>query len=237
MVLEFLRKIRRKFWDIGQQVKVRQRKNVKIFCIGNNKTGTSSLAYEFKRLGYMVGNQREAELLSKDYHQRKFTKIIKYCKRSEVFQDVPFSWKDTYVHLDKNFPGSKFILTIRDSSEQWYDSLTKFHSKKFGKGELPSVEDLKEVKYVYKGWLWENYVHNYGMKDSDDPYDKEVLIGAYEEHNINVMSYFKNRPNDLLIINLGEKGAYKRFCNFIGVTPEEDDFPWINRTAEIPVKH
>ena len=35
----------------------------KIFCIGFNKTGTTSLKVLFAKLGFVVGEQREAESL------------------------------------------------------------------------------------------------------------------------------------------------------------------------------
>lgn len=73
-----------------------------------------------KELGYDVGNQRVAELLVYDYAIRDFQKIVEYCNSADFFQDTPFSKPYTYVILDHEFPGSKFILTIRDSAEQWY---------------------------------------------------------------------------------------------------------------------
>ena len=120
---------------------------VKFFCIGRNKTGTTSLKRAFEDLGYPVGNQRKAEILAgKYYFEEKFQPIVDYCKTAQVFQDVPFSYPETYKHLDKAYPGSKFILTLRDSPEQWYRSITRFHAKMFGKeGRVPTVEDLSLI--------------------------------------------------------------------------------------------
>lgn len=39
------------------------RNTAKIFCIGKNKTGTTSMARLFRELGIRVGPQREAEKL------------------------------------------------------------------------------------------------------------------------------------------------------------------------------
>lgn len=104
----------------------------KIFCVGRNKTGTTSLTKAFEDLGFVVGNQRTAERMLHHYKNRDFKPIIKYCKSAQVFQDFPFSYPETYKHLDKAYPNSKFILTIRDSADQWYNSVTKFHAKMFG---------------------------------------------------------------------------------------------------------
>jgi hypothetical protein len=120
----------------------------------------------FEELGFVVGYQREAELLMEDYFEEDYERIIKYCKKAEVFQDVPFSFPDTYKILDKEFPNSKFILTVRDSSDQWYTSITKFHAKLFGNGNIPTWEDLKNAEYIYKGWIYNNFINNYGLTES-----------------------------------------------------------------------
>jgi len=202
----------------------------KYFCVGSNKTGTTSLARAFKNEGFIVGNQREAELLTEDYFKGDFKKILKYCKTAEAFQDVPFSWPDTYKKLDKNFSNAKFILTVRDSSDQWYNSVVNFHAKIFGKGKIPNWELLKNTEYVYRGWAHEIIQKLYNLTLNDDPYDKEVLIDHYEKHNNDVLNYFKDRSEDLLVINLSEKDAYQRFCNFIGVKSDKTEFPWENKT-------
>lgn len=69
---------------------------VKFFCIGRNKTGTTSLKSAFEDLGYPVGNQRKAEILTgKYYFEGNFQPIVDYCKTAQVFQDVPFSYPNT----------------------------------------------------------------------------------------------------------------------------------------------
>ena len=88
-------------------------------------------------LGYKIGHQRTAELLHKERAVRNFTQIIKYCKTAEFFQDFPFSKPFTFTSLDQAFPNSKFILTIRDSPEQWYNSLVKFRTRLLNNNEKP----------------------------------------------------------------------------------------------------
>jgi Sulfotransferase domain len=207
------------------------RGKVKIFCIGRNKTGTTSLKRAFKDLGFSVGYQRKAETLYDCfYFQGEFKPIIDYCLTAQVFQDVPFSCPETYKHLDTAYPGSKFILSVRDDGEQWYRSITRFHAKKFGKeGRLPTVEDLKNAIYVRKGFPY-NTVRLHGTTDNA-PYHKEILIAHYERHNREVMAYFKDRPDDLLVINLAEPGSYKQFVKFLGVNSPYDRFPWEKKTT------
>jgi len=203
---------------------------VKYFCIGRNKTGTTSLKAAFGALGYPVGNQRKAEVLTgKYYFEGNFQPIVDYCKTAQVFQDVPFSYPETYKHLDEAYPGSKFILTVRDSSDQWFRSIKGFHSRMFGQnGQTPTVEDLKAACYVWPGFMY-NVVRIHGTPD-DDPYNKAIMTAHYEDYNRDVMNYFKERPNDLLVINIGEDGAYQKFIEFLGIDSPYDNFPWENRT-------
>lgn len=205
-------------------------KKTKYFCIGRNKTGTTSLKRAFEELGFKVGYQREAEkLYDRYYFDGNFKPIINYCKSAQVFQDVPFSCPETYKHLDQAYPGSKFILTIRDDAEQWYQSITRFHAKKFGKnGRVPTASDLREAFYIRKGMPY-NTVRLHGTPDSD-PYDKELMINHYENYNSDVMDYFRNRPDDLLVINVSDKNSYKKFVDFLGVNSKLKNFPWENKT-------
>ena len=203
--------------------------NEKIFCIGRNKTGTTSLKTAFSDLGFAVGNQREAELItSRDYFKGEFRELKKYCDTAQVFQDVPFSLPGTYKFIDKAFPESKFILTVRDS-ENWYTSITSFHAKLWGKnGNIPTAEDLKNADYVTKGGPY-NFLKIFGTDDSD-PYNKDKLVANFTKHNHDVISYFEDRPNDLLIIDVTKSGSYQQFVKFLGVSPLYEQFPWKNKT-------
>ena len=51
---------------------------MKIFCIGQNKTGTTSLKKAFEELNFIVGNQRKAEILYDNLlSTNHFNEIIK----------------------------------------------------------------------------------------------------------------------------------------------------------------
>ncbi|MDC0362093.1 hypothetical protein OAN12_03530 [Halioglobus sp.] len=201
---------------------------VKYFCIGRNKTGTTSLKKAFEDLGFIVGDQRAAELLTdRHYFAGDFEEIIKYCKTAQVFQDVPFSYPDTFKHLDVAYPGSKFILSVRDDAEQWYRSLTAFHSRLFGNGQIPTVEDLHNAAYVRPGFIY-NTVLLHGTTD-EDPYNKEKMIAHYDNYNRSVIEYFSDRPNDLLILNVADEIAHQRFADYLGIASMSSGFPWENQ--------
>jgi len=211
---------------------VRSAGKQKIFCIGKNKTGTTSLAKALENLGIIVAEQRPAELLIQDWSRRDFRRIIRFCHTAQAFQDIPFSLPYTFQIMDVTFPDSKFILSIRDTPDQWYHSLTNYHSKLFSNGKITNYNDLKRATYVYPGWMLETIQSIYFTPDND-LYNKEILIYHYNLHNQTVIEYFHHRPNDLLVINLAEKDAYAKFCDFIGKPCIKEEFPWENQTRKI----
>lgn len=203
--------------------------NPKVFCIGRNKTGTTSLAAALKNIGYRVGRQGDAELLMEDWSRRDFQRLIRYCHDADAFQDVPFSYDYTFQAMDAAFPGSKFILSVRDSPEQWYQSLTRFHSNRQGKGRLPTSEDLKSDPYVYKGWLWQVKELVFGPEEGT-LYNEEIYKAHYVRHNERVQDYFRHRPNDLLILNLADPDSMKLLCEFLGRTWIGEQMPKLNKS-------
>lgn len=204
----------------------------KIFCIGQNKTGTSSLKKFFIDHGFKVGNQEKAELLIDDYINRNWRPILKYCETAEVFQDVPFSDDYLYVLLDYHFPNAKFILSVRNSSDDWYNSITKFHAKLFGKdGRVPIKEDLLNAKYRCKGFIWKVFKEKFGEIEGDI-YNKEHLIKIYLSRNKQIKNYFKNRSN-FLEINLSDKDAIQHLSTFLNIELVYEEMPWENKTETI----
>lgn len=206
-----------------------KKNKTKIFCIGQNKTGTTSLETFFKDHGYKVGNQRKAELLLDNYISRDWKPILNYCKTADVFQDIPFSNNFLYVLLDFYFPNSKFILTERDTPEQWYNSITKFHAKLFGlNSRIPTKEDLQNANYIEKGFIWKSFFEKYG-EIKGDIYNKEHLIKNYLTRNEQIKHYFKNNDN-FLILNVSEKSAVEKLADFLAIKPMYNVFPWENKT-------
>lgn len=205
-------------------------KQPKVFCIGRNKTGTTSMKAIFEELGFAVGPQREAERLMADWGKGRFNRIIKYAKyRGTAFQDTPFSWPGTFQVMAENFPDSKFILTVRDSADIWYNSLINFHAKMFGNGKKPTKADLQNATYVHKGWLWEMNRLMY-QTPIDDIYHEATLKQHYLDYNASVIKYFEDKPERLLVVNLKEAGAIEKICSFLNSPQTISEVPWKNKT-------
>jgi hypothetical protein len=223
---EFLRLFDNKVWPIIHGNKS------KVFCIGMNKTGTTSLKAALAEFGYKVGNQPDAERLLPNYLQGNFEPIINYCKTANAFQDIPFSYTETFPYLDKAYPGSKFILTIRDNADEWYNSLTRFHAKIFNTTDKkpPTAKQLKDkLDYRGRNWFYKSIVEAF-QTDDQNPYNEKVLKTYYDNHIKVIESYFDNRPNDLLKINIKDTNSYARLASFLSKKPLRDQFLWKNKT-------
>ncbi|MBI1357416.1 MAG: hypothetical protein GC160_24005 [Acidobacteria bacterium] len=83
----------------------------KVFCIGFQKTGTTSLGYALSLLGYRVAGM--FDVMTFNSKDETLAKAIQLGRRYDAFQDNP--WPILYRELDQAFPSAKFILTVRDT--------------------------------------------------------------------------------------------------------------------------
>lgn len=205
----------------------------KIFCIGLNKTGTTTIERVLNEFDYKLGDQHMGELLLHDWYHKNFKSIIKFSESADAFQDIPFSLPNTYMFLEQNFKNAKFILTVRDNEDQWYRSIIKFHSKIWANGKrIPTIEDLKQASYCYKDFAYDVNRFMFNTPESD-PYKEEILKKYYTNHNYSVKEYFRAKPEKLLMINVSKNEDYLRLCKFLGKEPKGNHFPWENKTSTI----
>ncbi len=184
-----------------------------------------------KEIGFSVGNQAIGEVLGEDFYKGDYSRLFAYCHTADAFQDFPFMIFDLVKSLDAEFPNSKFILTVRNNSDQWFNSLVNFHSKLFSsnKGLPPSSEELAASKYIYQG-----YVLKMAKLFWDYPevplYSREEYITRYENYNKEVRRYFGGRYSDFIEINVSKEGDFGRLLEFLDVESSLTQFPWSNKT-------
>lgn len=231
--LEIRRHIRKEALHFYQSSVNRSGYN-KVFCIGFNKTGTTSLERLLTMFGFKTGDQPVAEILSLDWLiNRNPERIIKYCYTADAFQDAPFSFPGLYKVLDEVFPNSKFILTVRNNPDEWFDSLVRFHTNLFSsdKTRPPTQDDLRNATYRYRGYALEifTYLHGYPKIPlyDENAYKKQYIIDNNEKRK-----YFENRSTDFIEINLANKEDFHRLCDFLEVKTVIDGFPWLNRSDD-----
>lgn len=206
----------------------------KVFCIGANKTGTSSLEMFFRSIGYKVGDQEKGELLLKEWSVRNFEPIIKLAKTADFFQDIPFSCPYTYQALDMAFPDAKFVLSVRDTPGQWYQSLVQAHYNLVGQKRIPSCEDLKQFRYRHKGWLYDSLKLISGIAENN-PYDEQTLISWYIRHNEMIRQYFRYKDGKMLEINISAPNTAEMILDFLGIKYNNQRMPHLNQSNPIAI--
>ncbi|MBN1797229.1 MAG: hypothetical protein JW822_01540 [Spirochaetales bacterium] len=190
---------------------------MKIFGIGFHKTATTSLAAALKILGFKTvhGDPRSAAHFGDQ--GKTLIKMIKNgnynlptLDKYDAFTDNPYFsiWKE----LDSLFPGSKFILTVRDQ-DKWIKSCLKFF-----KGR--KIRPLRR-------WLFGRFAD-----PSKDQESKTVWLNAFNQHNREIITYFKNRPQDLLIMDITKGDGWNKLCPFLQLPVPKEGFPSQNRTVK-----
>jgi hypothetical protein len=171
----------------------------KVFGLGFHKTGTTSLKTALETLGYRVTgpNFRDHE----DIAETVLIKALAIARHFNAFQDNP--WTILYREMDQAFPGSKFILTIRDEAD-WYASALRH----FGHHTTPMR------RFIY---------------GAGSPLDNEAIYRArYRAHNAAVLQYFAARPADLLVMDVTRGDGWDLLCPFLGLDTPGCPFPHKN---------
>ena len=182
---------------------------MKIFGIGLPKTGTRSLVTSLTLLGYK-GIKHHQYFFKWWQNHDNIKNVLKdkgFCdliKKGDAFSDWPFHL--LYGKLDRLYPGSKFILTIRKDKATWERS-RKGHA-------------IKRKADIAKG---------IGNKSSAKP----LIKSDYDKHIRKVKKYFKNRPNDFLVMCFEKGDGWKKLCSFLKVTSLNIPFPHRNKNKGI----
>lgn len=178
---------------------------MKIFGIGFHKTGTKSLAQALMHLGYSVTGPNGVH--DPDIGARVFDYVDDLTPRFDAFQDNP--WPVVFRELDERFPGSKFILTIRDPVA-WIQSVVDH----FGQHDTPM-----------RSWI-------YGVGHPQG--HEETYLRRYQQHNQDVQAHFRDRPADLLVMNITAGDGWEKLCPYLGRPVPAGVFPHANAAVHRP---
>lgn len=164
----------------------------KVFGIGFQKTGTTTLGTIFDRLGYQVSGYA-------DFRHLAGREVLSWPEIEMLALDIAWQvdavkdtpWPLLYRQLDQAFPDAKFIHVTRNT-DAWLNS---------------ALNDFQD---------YPNAVHRliYG---SNGPKGHETAwVERYERHNSEVAAYFAGRPEDYLQIALEDGVTYEKVCPFLG---------------------
>jgi hypothetical protein len=120
----------------------------------------------------------------------------------DAFQDNP--WPILFRELDAQFPGSKFIMTRRNSAS-WIRSVVKH----FGSTGHPMQQWIYGVPYP-KG-------------------NEQIFLDRYRRHEVEVIEYFADRPDDLLVIDIESDNLWAPLTQFLSLKAPTVPFPHANK--------
>jgi hypothetical protein len=178
----------------------------KIFGIGWAKTGTTTLGHCFRTLGF--NHQSQDLSLVDGIPKGDLSRIMALAQQKETFEDWP--WIILYKELDEAFPNSRFVLTVRDP-EKWVRSYTNMLANKGTASE--STNRIRQTLY--------------GLPFPD--VTEAQLIERCRRHNQEVKLYFRDRPEDLLIVDWERGDGWKELCDFLGREVPSEPFPHANK--------
>lgn len=175
-------------------------RNLKVFGIGLNKTGTSTLGVCGEILGYRV-KDCDRTLLEDIRLQHDLTRIKKVVSEYDLFEDWP--WPLMFRELDELYPGSKFILTTRKKDDYWLASLKSHSMKTRPRGHC------RKLAYGY------NYPNGH----------EKAHLEFYRRHNDDARAYFKGRDKDFIEVCWENGHDWKELCAFLGKNIPDVPFP------------
>ena len=196
-------------------------KHPKVFGIGLGRTGTKSLTYALHHLGINVAHFPDdantyRELATGNYQFSLLNTL-------DGITDITVSL--FYPHLDQLFPGSKFILTVRNKAD-WLESLEKHWSEYscFDDSRADSRENSVHVsvRRLLCAAVFGCYT-----------FSRDRAAYVYDLHYKNVKDYFEGRPDDLLILDICEGQGWEVLCPFLGQPLQTLPFPKVRGKGEL----
>lgn len=188
----------------------------KVFGVGLSRTGTTSLTRALELLGYRavhfpVDHATQAEV-STFLRAPADPLRLSLLDSVDAITDTPIA--ATYRALDRAYPGSAFVLTVRDA-ESWLRSCNAYWQS--------------ALTRLYAGGVNARYVrlinrHVYGTEH----FDSQSFTAAYGRHQAQVHTYFETRGQDLLELDVCGGEGWPKLCSFLRAERPATPFPYAN---------
>jgi hypothetical protein len=171
----------------------------RIFGIGMHKTATTSLHQALTILGFDSAHWKSAKWAKAIWNQMRNEGRSPVLEKHYALCDLPIPL--LYKELDCAYPGSKFILTVRDPTK-WLHSVKNHWDPELNR---------------FRGqWDRDGFTHKihqavYGRRE----FDERVFLNRYRQHNMGALEYFKDRPEDLLVMDMDRDAEWYKLCIFL----------------------
>ena len=158
--------------------------------------------------------------LREDFYAGRLERLKALIEQHDAFEDSPFNHSDFYQWLYREWPGAKFILTVREAA-----NVVGSYKRWFKAIEGPVLEPDREL-YDYVKFFFR---HEYGQNEPLD--DDARMASVYEARNRAVLEFFADRPGQFLAMDLErETSPWQRLCEFLEEPVPSTDFPHLKRT-------
>lgn len=198
----------------------KHRNFTKLLGLGLSRTGTTSVAHAWEALGI---RQIHYPMDARTYYQlAEDNANLQVLWDYDALSDI--TTFPVWERLDKLWPGSKFVLTVR-SRETWIPSL-KAH---WDRGGRPICEAARDVWPIGRLLLTKVF----GQLD----WDEEKFWEAHVNHMIRVRNYFADRPQDLLVMDVCDQHeGWEPLCKFLDLPVPDLPFPHVMKRAAAGTK-
>ena len=140
--------------------------DLKVFGVGLNKTGTTSLGQFLAKAGFRL--QEDSSMVKVNQALGGSPALLALAEDYSAFEDIP--WPLVYRQCAERFPSARFVLTTRASADEWFTSMYR-HSFRTG--------PTRQRKAVYGA---------YCPGDAS----REAYVNYYLKHNEEVRNFFAN---------------------------------------------
>lgn len=204
---------------------MRRRREGKIFGIGLSRTGTTSLNFALERLGFRSihfpcdprTRQEIGGFLAKGGKRLRLSLLTS----TDALTDTPVC--ATFEGLDAAYPGSRFVLTVREKAA-WLRSCETY----WRTGLEPLLRERPVDPFcVYIRLLTRAL---YGS----DGYDRGRFSATYDAYAERVARHFGGRGRDLLVLDLFSDQGWSELCAFLDRPEPGGPFPFENRAVTEP---
>jgi hypothetical protein len=190
-----------------------------------SRTGSTSLAEALTILGYRAVHFPADPVTQREYSgffaNPGQTLTLSVLDRYDAVTDTPLP--RVYQQLDRAYPGSKFIWTIRDK-QSWLRSCELW----WARSVVPFMEhDRKGVLAPFLRLVAEV---TYGTAY----FDAALFSQAYDAHMAEVPGYFWGRGKDLLVLNICAGEGWEQLAPFLDTAIPDREFPHRNEMIPDP---
>lgn len=183
---------------------------MKVFCIGLSKTGTRSLHDALQILGLRSIHWGGPDLQTAVHRGPEIRAAVERAaadgrpllddlEEADAYSDI-LALSQRFDVLDRQYPGSRFILTVRDMDE-WLASRQRH----------VEANVAMRARGEYRGTFLE--------------VDLPGWRAEAERHEQRVRAHFADRPQDLLVMDIAAGDGWEVLCPFLEHDTPDQPFP------------